>query len=951
MPSDDDGSPSVPERPRALEASEAGELPPGTTLDRYLILKRLGRGGMGVVYLAFDNELERRVAIKVLRAEATADGSAGETRARLLREAQAMAKVSHPNVVAAYDVGTFGDGVFIAMEYVRGLTLREWLGERKRRARDVLATYLQAGRGLEGAHAAGILHRDFKPENAVIDERGHVKVLDFGLARLDDELKEPESPEKIGLYDTGLDHKAALATPLTRHGAIMGTPAYMAPEQLVGEGASARSDQFAFAVALYEALYGEQPFDGDSVTTRATNILGGHVRPGKSEAYVPRGVRRALLRAMSGSPSKRFASMGDLLDELERAARAPVRWSAAAVVAAVGLALAAAAVLRPAPPKVCKDAAAALAPVWSDARADEVRRAFGATGNTRASEAFEHTRAVLERYAASWVSMRTDACEATRLRGEQSEEGLDLRMACLRQREKEMAATLDLLAHADTKAVDHAVEAAAQLPPVELCSDVASLRAPFAPPRGEAQTRAVDDLRKKLADVEALVTMERSDDAAPAASALVDEAAELGYEPVQAEALLTRGRVELAHEKPQLAEQTLWSAAVLAEGLRYDALAAQTWTLLVTVEGPFLLHFDEGSRCADLADAAARRSGSDVARASVLAARAEAAYRHGETSSMRRDAEECIALREHALGPLHPDTLAARQLLADALWDEGEVEASLPIYTEIHRARAELLGPTDPRTLRSLSDIGTITFELGDYVAAVPMLEESTRHPMRPMNLAANQTYLAQALVGAGRVDEGLALFEKVKTVARTQQGDRSPALASFMSDFARTLALRGLDREAEATAAAGLSLLGPESREQERGEALAVRALCKAHRGDPGAVDDASAALAVKEKLLGERADLVPLLARGEAFLTLHRTTEALADLERALSLGDKYRGDRAIRADVRFALARALVLSKGDAARAADLASRAASALEAEKLPAAAERVRAWISANLAR
>jgi hypothetical protein len=222
---------------------------------------------------------------------------------------------------------------------------------------------------------------------------------------------------------------------------------------------------------------------------------------------------------------------------------------------------------------------------------------------------------------------------------------------------------------------------------------------------------------------------------------------------------------------------------------------------------------------------------------------------------------------------------------------------------------------------------------------------------MRPMNLAANQTYLAQALVGAGRVDEGLALFEKVKTVARSLQGDRSPALASFMSDFARTLALRGLDREAEATAAAALSLVGPETREQERGEALAVRALCRARRGDPGALDDASAALAVKDKLLGERADLVPLLARGEALLTLHRATEALADLERALLLGDKYRGDRAVRADVRFALARALVLSKGDAARAADLASRAASALEAEKLPAAAERVRAWVSADLPR
>ncbi len=288
------------ERPPGIV--EGGELPRGTTLDRYVILKRLGDGGMGVVYLAFDGELDRRVAIKVLRPQAVGDVSALEARARLLREAQAMAKVSHPNVVSVYDVGTFGDEIFVAMEFVSGATLREWRNEQKRGTRAILDAYLQAGRGLEAAHAAGILHRDFKPENVVVDERGQVKVLDFGLARLEtmsDAAGPKESAGSIALRETGPDLRAGLGTPLTRFGAIMGTPGYMAPEQLVGGVATAKSDQFAFSVALYEALFGELPFEGDNIVSLVLEYPRGalpahpprHGRPGPRAARARAGPR------------------------------------------------------------------------------------------------------------------------------------------------------------------------------------------------------------------------------------------------------------------------------------------------------------------------------------------------------------------------------------------------------------------------------------------------------------------------------------------------------------------------------------------------------------------------------------------------------------------------------------------------------------------------------------
>ncbi|MGO8991913.1 MAG: protein kinase domain-containing protein [Polyangiaceae bacterium] len=931
------------------EAPASGELVPGATLGRYVILKHIGHGGMGIVYLAFDGELERRVAIKVLRAEASAGVSAGETRARLLREAQAMAKVSHSNVVSVYDVGTFGDNVFIAMEYVRGTTLREWRYQPKRRPRALVAMYIQAGRGLAAAHAAGILHRDFKPDNVLVDEQGQAKVLDFGLARLEARTGEaPEKVDKIGLTDTGIDHKAGLATPITRVGSILGTPAYMAPEQILGETATARSDQFAFCVALYEAICGALPFEGESLTTLASNIYSARIRQAPGGASCPRGVRRVLVRGLNGAPGKRFASMTELLEALEEAVRAPARWLTAAGVAAVVTGVTALALLRPGPPKLCRGAEQALAPGWSAARENEVHRAFARSGNARAEEAFAHTSTVLERYARSWVAMHTETCEATRVRGEQSEATMDLRMACLAQRERELKATVDLLADPDEKTIDNAVGAASQLTPVASCADVESLRSPFAPPKDEGQRRAVDELRRELAELDAQFELDRTEGVEAKASALVEQAGRLGYEPVRSEALYEQGYIARYLQKTTLAEDALFQAALSAEAGRHDGIAAKAWTLLVKVQARDLGHFADADRTTLLADAAVRRANSDDLRADLLSAKAEADYQRGATSEMRTYAEECIRLRERLQGATHPATLLARQLLADALWDSGEVEASLPVYREIFDARRTLLGPTHPQTLRSLSDVGTVTFELGDYATAIPMLEETARAPLLPLARASFKSYLAEALVGAGRVDEGIATFAEAHTLAVGREGPNGPDVLDIVGDFGRLLVEREADAQAEAEANEALEILKTAGREQSRGEALGVRALVEARRGDAKrAIDDASGALTVKEKLLGERAEIIPLLARGMAYLATHREADALVDLERAASLGDKHRGDLAVRAEVRFALARALVASKGDKvdpARARDLATRAASELDSVGLKESAKRARQW-------
>src|SRR5499433_3409514 len=296
------------------------QLQPGCPLGRYVVRERLGTGGMGIVYEAYDPELNRKIAIKLMRPGASESMSASEGRVRLMREAQAMAQLSHPNVIAVYDVGTFGDQVFIAMEYVEGSTLTQWLAEHKRPWREIVNMFVQTGRGLAAAHAAGILHRDFKPDNVLVGKDGRPRVLDFGLARAlfgepEKRAHSDENDERAKLDASSPSILALLGLALTQTGRLMGTPAYMAPEQLMGQPADHRTDQYSFCVALYQALYGELPFKAQNVETLVREVTQGKP-PEAVSSQVPSRLRRVVLRGLLPEPADRFPSMDALLDEL-----------------------------------------------------------------------------------------------------------------------------------------------------------------------------------------------------------------------------------------------------------------------------------------------------------------------------------------------------------------------------------------------------------------------------------------------------------------------------------------------------------------------------------------------------------------------------------------------------------------------------------------------------------
>ncbi|HEX4416801.1 MAG TPA: protein kinase, partial [Kofleriaceae bacterium] len=334
-----DDSSAATFRYELLSASQVSDLPRrtlsvGDRVGRYLVLSSIGAGGMGVVFAAYDPQLDRKIALKLLRSGLAVSNK--DARARLRREAQAIAQLSHPNVVSVYDVGTTDDGdLYIAMEFVEGDTLTTWLKKYPRTWREIIDVFLQAARGLVAAHGVGLLHRDFKPDNVLVGGDGRVRVTDFGLAR---SLLAPDELTQARPEMTALD------VALTATGTVLGTPRYMPPEQMTGLDLDARSDQFSFCVALYEALYGKHPLEGSTSVSMLEH--GKAALPPPEGTRVPSSVAKAVMRGLAKERTQRWPTMAALVSELTPPVQhARGRTAAVAMVGVIVLGVAAAAVM------------------------------------------------------------------------------------------------------------------------------------------------------------------------------------------------------------------------------------------------------------------------------------------------------------------------------------------------------------------------------------------------------------------------------------------------------------------------------------------------------------------------------------------------------------------------------------------------------------------------------
>jgi tetratricopeptide (TPR) repeat protein len=784
----------------------AATLTTGMSIGRYVILGLIGRGGMGEVYAAYDPELDRKIALKLLHTEGEALGARG--RSRLLREAKAIARLSHPNVVVVHDGGTYEERVFVAMEFIDGLTVAAWLDQRPRRE-EILKVFAAAARGLGAAHGAGLVHRDFKPQNVMVANDGGVRVTDFGLARLIDdapETGETEINEVSEVTEAARPLVAGLDS-LTRTGELLGTPLYMAPEQFGAGRADAKTDQFSFCVALYRALYGAHPFRTDDFRTLVSDVVGGRVLPPPAKSTVPAWLRRVLLRGLSVDPAARWPSMDALLAALERdPTRTRRRWALGAGVLAVLLAGALGlGRLGGARQRMCQAGGTRLAGAWDGGgggpRHDAARAAFLRTGLPYAAETWDHVSHLLDGYVAGWLAQYRDACEATSIHGEQSAEVLDLRMTCLRQRLSGVRALADVFAAADRETVDNAINAASALPALDRCADVALLRAPVEPPRDQATRARIEALLGRVAVAEALNNTGKHQRAMDESRRLVAEARALGYRPLLAELLGRVGSLEAGTAFERSAESDLEESVRLALASGRDDVAAESAAQLVGAVGDYLARFADGERWALLADAELDRlgEGHDRVRSWVLQNRSSVHERANDIEGALAFSRQAIALKERTLPADSPDLATSLVGQALLMHRRGDDAGALATNDRAHAIFTRAYGAGSPSIALLLSNRGEYLVGLGRLDDAIVAFRDALDRwepqvgPEHPF-LAYPLNGLGLAHLAAGRPAEALPPLERALHLREAHESDPN-MVADTRFALARALSSAGTAR------------------------------------------------------------------------------------------------------------------------------------------------------------
>ncbi|MEJ7597850.1 MAG: serine/threonine-protein kinase [Kofleriaceae bacterium] len=670
--------------PASLAATEP-TLGAGDRVGRFEIRSLLGQGGMGVVYAAWDPQLDRRVALKVMR-------GARKAGAQLLREGRAVARLTHPNVVTVYDIDDSAGRWFVAMELVAGETLDIWLRSQPRSVDEIVAMFVAAGRGLAAAHAVGLVHRDFKPSNVLVGEDGRPRVSDFGLAIMDGDLG-------------GV-------------GATSGTPAYMAPEQLDGGQVDARSDQFSFAVALFEALEGQRPFTG--TTARSIRVAMASRPPAARHPRSP-GVARALRRALATSPHDRFPDLPALLDELGRRRKITAGWLVAAVAISCSIAIGAILSSRSDAPRACQDLDRGLQGIWDTPRRLAVQARLSGLDPTSART----VAAGLDRYAASWSAARVDACEAAQVRREQTASQQALRTVCLDERLTELRAVSDLLTVADGTTAINAHAMLAALTPIDACADLATLSERLQP-IGTAQIANVRALRGQLARVAAAELAGAYVPASNLLHNLRDSITHVGYRPLEAAAALLAGRLADWLGQFRDAEVELRSAVLLAEAGRDSRTVARAWTELAKLRGRRVGDRLGANEALAHAAATVERLGNDPdAKADLAYARAIVLRESGDHRGARDAYDEAIRL-------LASSRLDRRVLRSIVQLDRTSVTADVGAATELTSREllaqlASLLGTGHPDYGSGLVTVGSLDIIRGDPTLAETRLAEADR--------------------------------------------------------------------------------------------------------------------------------------------------------------------------------------------------------------------------------
>ena len=877
---------------------QTAEHAPSVLADRYVLLRQIGSGGMGTVFAGYDRDLDRTVAIKLLDPRAA---QKDESRARMLREAQAMARVRSPHVLTVHDVGTERGQIYIAMELMSGRTLRKWLRERPRSWREIVRVFEAAGRGLAAAHECGLIHRDFKPDNVLIDDDDKICVCDFGVAAAIADAPQPTRPA----LDSG---PSSLDQELTAAGVVVGTPAYMSPEQLAGEAIDARSDQFSFCVALYEALVGRRPFVAESAVLLAEEM---RTNPPRGVGRAPKWLRAIVLRGLALDPGGRFESMDALLRQLVRGRTRMRRRLIAGIAAAIAVVAIVAAVAVDRTLALAEPCALAPPPPVDLTGLANRFVALRTDGSVAAARVGKRIAAWQDEVA----QVRHTACLAAH-DGRESPQLFDLRMECVARTTREVAALATAFAKPTAELVDNAVLA------VDRATDLQRCRGGRAQLEGLAvASPAATQLRERLATAEADDASGRYDAATTAALAIAAEAARLAIPAVEAEALLLAGDArEQAGDLVAAGEH--WQRALVAIEASPDTHMRAIIYLDLARATNYLDRRTDSVRWTHQARALVERTDDNSLRWRVTEHEAQIAFdedreaeavalyhralsehqqltggvetiEDGELYTVLGDAigtgpttpeterilRHAVALFEREVGPHHPLLIVPLVALADVVENQTEALALARRSYDIARATA---GP-GTKIADAARGLATVLERGGRSAEARAVLDQAIADYPAPdtSSYAGLLSWRGSTRRGEGKLADALADAQRAVAIMRRVAGDDSLMLVAFQLDMAETLrALQHYD-DARATVADTMRILsarGPDRPEVYTAELIRAMIELDAHRFDE-ALEHAERALVRSAKAAADdRATAQMVVAR--VLVALHR------DRDRALAL-----------------------------------------------------------------
>ncbi len=921
-------------------------LPEGSHVGRFVILDGLGAGGFSVVYRAFDPRLERVVAIKLMRSDTGGIAADESRRERLAREAQALAKVTHPNVVAVHDVGTHEDEVFIAMELVEGLTIKEWVAAARPSVREIVRVFADACSGLAAAHRAGLVHRDIKPSNIIVGQNGRVKLVDFGLARA---THEPEEARD----DSSQTDLRQLSIEITRSGITLGTPAYMSPEQHRGGRATPFSDQFSLCVSLFEVLCGQRPFDGvDSQEIRRAVLSDQRATPARWHK-LPRSLRRILVRGMARRPRNRFATTCELHAALQafldrRRRRQAVLAGSLGLICAAG-AWGFAAQRSVAGAQLCAGSEERFAEIWNEAAAAGVSQRFAATGKRHAAATFARVDSLVTQYGQAWSAQRTQTCRATRVFGEQSEALLDQRVSCLDRKLEQLDELTHLFEGAGAASViDEAVAAVRGLTAgLRDCTELAPALADDGAWRLE---------REELDRAEVLVHAGRYADAQRIAAAVVERA---GGAPatLRAHGLELLGRAQVKTGAFDRARTTLEAALhAAAEAKDVDA-QARLWTDLISLVGDTRADFAAAEAMILPAELVLEMSGSQRLRAHWLGALGHVMRGKHELDRAETYLRQGLAIIEALPAAAPLDEARVVEGLGQVALRRNRLSEAQGYFERERALLLEELGPEHPRLSGTLNNLAAVFAERGNYREAVGAYEQiiamaTTTGASDSLALAKARFNLSLSVAKLKDFARAEAEMAKALELLRAQLGIAHPHVMSARIVLAEVALETGEAARAEASLRQVLGDLDPApSLNRAFTQHTLGRALNAQHRYRD-AEEAFMAATADAATTLGQEHQRVGMLlvARGQNAFDAGWSEAAIAHLERAQRILAASSNPPEVVAEAQFGLARALWQQAETRPRAVSLARESLALYERASTATNEERgvVQRWLASR---